>query len=245
MLIEFGDITIHQARCEDILPTLGSADMVLTDPPYRLDSPAFELFEPLCQSLYCFGDVNQIAERWFSRCRMPHKRLLVWHYRNSPKARGRWRSAMQGIIYGHRDGAPFDEDAIRIPYSEGAKKLHGRVRPSGGRLDKCLPYRTDRGALPRDVIEVPALTGHRSRERVGGHPDQKPIVLIEKLIRSVAPRSVIDPYMGTGTTLVACKRLGIPCIGIEAERKWCDIASQRLEAEALENSTVQKRLFDE
>ena len=220
-------ITIYNADCRDVLPMLGKFDLLLTDPPYELDAPAFDLMEPLCESMYCFGDIEVIAERWFRACGMANKRLLVWYYKNSPKPRGRWRQAMQGIIYGYNDDAPFDQDAVRVEYTEGAKKLNGRTRPSAGRLATAEKYDTSKGALPRSVIECPALLGHRSRERVG-HRDQKPLELIDRLIRSAKAGSVIDPYMGSGTTLVACQRLGVPCIGIEVERKWCEAAVRRL-----------------
>jgi site-specific DNA-methyltransferase (adenine-specific) len=157
-------------------------------------------------SIYVFGDKNMIAEHWFSELHLPYKELLIWYYKNSPKPRGRWRQSMQGLIYGYKSNdSPFYENEARIEYLPATKRLNGRTRPSPGRLRVCKPYVTSVGALPRDVIEHPALLGHLSKERVG-HPDQKPIGLIEKLILTSSNRGdiVFDPFLGSGTTLKAC-----------------------------------------
>src|SRR5208337_2456057 len=137
--------------------------------------------------------------------KIKHKTLLIWHYVNSPKARGRWRGSMQAIIYGYKSvDSVFNEDAARVPYTPAAAKLNGRLRPSNGRMAATMAYDTSKGALPRDVLLHPALLGHLSSERVG-HDDQKPLGLIRKLIltSSNVGNLVFDPYSGSGTTLVA------------------------------------------
>lgn len=67
-----------------------------------------------------------------------------------------------------------------------------------------------------------------------GHPTQKPEALMRWCL-SFAPDdcAVLDPFMGSGTTLVAAKRLGRKAIGIERERKYCDLAIERLRQSAL------------
>ncbi len=71
-------------------------------------------------------------------------------------------------------------------------------------------------------------------ERVG-HPTQKPEAVIRWALLEAPQdvRSVVDPFMGSGTTLVACKRLGRACVGIEREERYCEIAARRLQQEAL------------
>ena len=126
---------------------------------------------------------------------------------------------MQAIIYGYfSQNSIFHEDEARVEYLPATKKLNGRIRPSSGNHSgkKKLPYDTSKGALPRDVIDHPALTGHLSRERVG-HPDQKPLGLIEKIIRSSSNPDdlVLDSFLGSGTTLFACINTGRRCVGFE------------------------------
>jgi site-specific DNA-methyltransferase (adenine-specific) len=64
------------------------------------------------------------------------------------------------------------------------------------------------------------------------HPAQKPISLIKNLL-SVGGDLLLDPFMGSGTTLVAAKQLGRKAIGIEIEEKYCEIAAKRLGQEVL------------
>lgn len=64
------------------------------------------------------------------------------------------------------------------------------------------------------------------------HPTQKPVELMSFCINHAGNiSSVIDPFMGSGTTLRACKDAGIKCVGIEREEAYCEIASRRLEQE--------------
>ncbi len=69
---------------------------------------------------------------------------------------------------------------------------------------------------------------------VTGHPSQKPLRLMSELIEIAKPASILDPFMGSGTTLVAAKRAGLPAIGIEIEERYCEIAAKRLSQEVFE-----------
>ena len=66
-----------------------------------------------------------------------------------------------------------------------------------------------------------------------GHPYEKPIKLIEYLLKRSNAESILDPFAGSGTTLRACKDLGRKFIGIEISKEYCDIAVKRLEQEVL------------
>ncbi len=227
---------IYHGDCLKIMPFIpsGSVDLIITDPPYEIEDlrPFYsEMLRVLSKdgSMYVFGNKNMIAEHWFSQLKIEHKELLIWHYKNSPKPKGRWRMSMQPIIYGYRGNSIFNEDDIRIEYQESTKKLNGRIRPSSGRMNKCSAYDTSKGALPRDVIERPALLGHLSKERVG-HRDQKPLNIIKDLILASSNKGqlILDCFSGSGTTAVACKITMRNFIVIEKEQKNFDMSNKRL-----------------
>jgi len=87
-----------------------------------------------------------------------------------------------------------------------------------------------------DIDAVARIFRMRPMNMDGGkvHPTQKPEALMCWAL-SLAPdaRTVLDPFMGSGTTLVACKRLGRACVGIEREERYCEEAVKRLSQGAL------------
>ena len=90
--------------------------------------------------------------------------------------------------------------------------------------------------LPFAVIAV-GLTGCAEAT---GHPTQKNVRLMERIIQMTKADAILDPFMGSGTTGVACVRLGKSFTGIERERKYFDIACKRIE-----QAYAQPRLFQD
>jgi DNA modification methylase len=72
--------------------------------------------------------------------------------------------------------------------------------------------------------------GFTTRTDEKEHPMQKPLALMRWVLslKEIPAGTVLDPYMGAGTTLVACKQLGRKAIGIEIEERYCEIAAKRL-----------------
>src|ERR1017187_7708 len=166
-----------------------------------------------------------------------------------------WQRRVLGLLWQviPDDGAIF--------YNHRQRVEHGKVRLPLG-MDFGIPLRQiitwDRGtaigpnlrhfatgaewiflfAKPEFRLTDPAASGRGDVWRLGmaqedyRHPAPFPLSLPLRALEETGPRSVLDPYAGTGTTLVAAKRLGIPAIGIEQNERYCEVIAGRLSLDA-------------
>ena len=72
------------------------------------------------------------------------------------------------------------------------------------------------------------------RSRNALHPTEKPLELMAKIVKNLAPGVVVDPFAGSGTTLLAAKNLGRKAVGFEIEERHCETAAQRLSQQVLD-----------
>lgn len=121
----------------------------------------------------------------------------------------------------------FRKDSVRIPYD--AKKIEMYLRDKRYKDKKARYEHLSKGRYATNILSIPSLKG-ASKEKCG-HPSQKPIELINKLIlMSTDPKDlVIDPFLGSGTTAVAAETLEREWIGIELNQGYCDICRRRLD----------------
>ncbi len=132
----------------------------------------------------------------------------------------------------------FDRDAVREPYTDGfLNGAAGRVRAATkGRFsagEKETTYTAhERGALPRDVIKVPALAGGAGLKERVDHPTQKPLALCEKLLKSCRQPAeagyVLIPFAGSGSECVAAAALGLPFVAVEMNPDYVKLCRERL-----------------
>lgn len=92
------------------------------------------------------------------------------------------------------------------------------------------------GKDPKPRTSATSVTGLNDRSSADGHPCAKPRPFMGWLVNKASLESdlVIDPFMGSGTTLTACKDTGRRAIGIEIEERYCEIAAKRLSQEVFE-----------
>jgi len=168
-----------------------------------------------------------------------NRRWIIWHYTNkNVPSLNFWQRSHESILVLWKADKVFNRDSVREPYTEsflsgaaGKERAETKGRFSKG--DKKTKYNAhSEGALPRDVIKIPALAGGAGmRERVD-HPTQKPLALCEKLIKSCLQDQsdgyLLVPFAGSGSECVAAKNLGVSCIGIEINEDYINLINSRI-----------------
>lgn len=196
-------IQIYHGDCREILPQLPKVDLVLTDPPYNVGLD------------YCDGDdrpdYKNWLSSWFSVCPKPliftcgTVNLSLWHEIEKPTWTCIWVKTNQNSF----------------------SKLGGP-----NMWEPVLVYGKPDHRVERDVWIVPIA----GQDECEGHPCPKSMRFWKQLMSTFSINTadtILDPFMGSGTTLRAAKDLGRKAIGIEIEEKYCEIAVKRLRQEVL------------
>lgn len=195
---------LYHGDCLEIMPTLEPVDLVLTDPPYGMGYKC---------------DMTSMAKR--------------------------------GTAYGGKswdvkfdDNTPFNPKpflnyncAILFGYNHFAEKL-----PKGTVLVWIKVFDSGYGKFFSDAelawmnrgegVYCQRDTSMKGINKTRLHPTQKPVGIMEWCIeKSKTNGLILDPYLGSGTTAIACERLNRRWIGIEIEEKYCEIAAKRIEKE--------------
>ena len=169
---------------------------------------------------------------------------IVWCY-TGPSNTQRWFPRKHDVIlfYAKSPAAVFDRDAVRIPYKQ-LNTQHaadgGATGGIGGNLtSETVGEYEDRGKVPEDhwSEDRDGMTpvGRIARERVG-YPTQKPEALVERIIKATSREgdTVLDAFVGGGTTPVVAQRLGRQWIAIDQSRVGVAVTAARLKSSAVE-----------
>ena len=239
--------TIEQADCLDYLRDIPdeSVDVTFADPPFNLNKkyssyrdkldveryvdwcnkwlrelvrvtkPTGSIFIhniPKWLTYYC-AELNRIADfkhwiAWDAMSTPLGKTLLPTHY---------------GILYYAKDASQLKFYDIRYPHHR-CRKCEILRKDYGGKKDRLHPF----GPIVSDVWTDLHRIKHNKRR--DSHPCQLPIHLLERIILMSTDEgdTVLDPFMGTGTTAIAAKRLGRNFVGIELDADYVEIANNHL-----------------
>lgn len=206
-----GDCTLYLADCLDVLPTLGVVDAVVTDPPYGIDGGVGGDSREYEKAKY--SGVFKDSPKYIDDVCVP---VISWCVANSGAAAVTPGIRCLGLYPQWRDIGAFWTPASCTHGPWGMTTF----QPI---LFYGLDWRAGKGAMPsgRQVTEA---------AEKNGHPCPKPIRAWRWLVDKTAkPEStVLDPFMGSGTTGVACVQLGRKFIGIEIDPDYFDIACERI-----------------
>jgi site-specific DNA-methyltransferase (adenine-specific) len=223
-----GTCTIYLGDCRDVLPEL-IADVVITDPPYGInDRP---LGPAKGRRLHWSPDGHQVSNTWHPASTWDDEIDPAWPALVCVTAPvvawfGQWRKR--------------EEVAAAMPWPLRAEIIWAKDRHVGAPTplaprDERIWLFSAQGIKPRtfettvwDVAGVPSWA-HKD------HKNEKPISLLCRLAALLTDpgQLILDPFMGSGTTLRAAKDLGRRAIGIEIEERYCEIAARRLGQEVL------------
>ncbi len=212
-------INIYHGDCLQILPTLeaNSVDFVLTDPPYLVgytgrwdgDRVAIVGDDDPTWLAPCFSEIFRIMKRdtfCVSFYGWPHADLFVGH----------WKAI------GFR----------LVSHLAFVKNVWGLGRITRGQHETGYLMAKGYPAIPSNPISD---TIEWEREHEAFHPNQKPLSALYPLVAAYAPEQgvLLDPFMGSGSSLRAAKDFGLAAIGIEIEERHCRYAANRMAQEIL------------
>ena len=128
------------------------------------------------------------------------------------------------------DAVKFNKDAVRVPYDTATIETY--LKDKRYKDMDARRAHLEKGKYATNILRVPSLKGN-SKEKCG-HPSQKPLGLIEKLIACATDEGdlVLDPFLGSGTTAAAAKKLQRQWLGIEKDERYIQIAQKRLATES-------------
>ncbi len=212
---QHGGITIYHGDCRDVMEQweglrTQSFDLLLTDPPYGIGEAAGKNASR--------GNIAVAVDYWKSTWDdATAEDALVFARRLA-----RWQIVFGGNYY----NLPPTSCWLVWDKENGGNDF-ADCELAWTNLKKAVRKITYRWA---GMLQQPG----RQKE-IRQHPTQKPEPVMVWAL-SQAPqdvRTVLDPFMGSGTTLMACNRLGKSCVGIEREERYCEIAAKRLAQDAL------------
>ena len=209
-------VAIAHGDCREILPELGKVDLVLTDPPYELQAKGGGIgakrkyLADIAGHIDGGFDIDMVDQfdNWMVFCGKRQLLRLLQKAESKVWALVTWNKPNPTPLC----AGNYLPDTEYIVHAYTSGRLFGEYR------DKA-----------RYIV-------HPVEQNAFAHPSVKPLAVVSKLVRlgTQEGETILDPFMGSGTTLRAAKDLGRKAIGIELEEKYCEIAVKRLGQEVFD-----------
>lgn len=201
-------ITIYLGDCREILPQLEQVELVVTDPPYGIDYQSSHRISNQRLPKITGDDEYPM---WIFTMVKPSIAMLVWC---------RW-----DILSNLPKPKSF------IVWDKGTHSMGDLEHEYGRQWEAIAFYPGPNHAFTNRPVDI--IRCMRVAPELLVHPNEKPVGAVKPLIVAHPPGIILDPFMGSGTTLRAAKDLGRKAIGIEIEEKYCEIAAKRLSQEVM------------
>lgn len=233
-----------------------SVDMIFADPPYNIRKADWDRFESqeqyiswslqwireaarilkpsgslfICGFTEVLADLKHPAMKYFKGCKW-----LIWHYKNKANLGSDWGRSHESILLLRKSkNFTMNIDMVRIPYNEHTLKYPSHPQAETSQYGNGKARSSDwtpnpLGAKPKDVIEIPTTCNGMGEKTP--HPTQKPEELVRKFVLAASDPGdiILDPFSGSGTTLVVAEQLGRQWIGCEINPEYNKWAIDRID----------------
>jgi adenine-specific DNA-methyltransferase len=248
---------VHEGDCREMLRVIpdGVIQLVVTSPPYNLgkeyenrlhlDDYIEEQREVITECVRVLADggsicwqvgnfvddgaiipIDSLLYPIFAGLGLKMRNRIIWHFEHGLHCSRRFSGRYETIMWFTKgDDHFFNVDPIRVPQKYPGKKYFRG--PKAGQYS-CNPL----GKNPGDVWTIPNVKSNHVEKT--GHPCQFPVELIERLVLSLTREGdwVLDPFLGTGTSVIAAVRHKRRGIGAEILKKYVEIAKSRIDLAA-------------
>ena len=265
-------IVVYPGNCLDLLHRIpdGSMQLIVTSPPYNIGKEyekklklkayldqqkeviheCFRILSPrgsICWQVGNYVDngsiipLDTVLYPIFTELGLTMRNRVIWHFEHGLHCSKRFSGRYETIIWFTKSkDYVFNLDPVRIPQKYPGKKYF--KGPKAGKYS-CNPL----GKNPGDLWVIPNVKSNHVEKTE--HPCQFPVELIERLVLSMTNEGdwVFDPFLGTGTTIVAAIRHNRRGAGAETVDKYVDIARDRIKQEMagiLRTRPMHKPVYD-
>lgn len=204
-----GRATLYLGDCREVIPTLHSVAGVLTDPPFGISYKSGHATDALWAGGKSIANDHDTTARDEALAMFDELPALVFGSRRKPETPG------CRMVLTWDKGPALGMGDLSLPWKPTTEEIHV--------VGKGFVGARDKGA----VIYHPPVQSMAKNGRQ--HPNEKPVGLLRKLLQSLPDGLICDPFMGVGSTGVACVLEQRPFVGCEVSTEYFDIACRRIE----------------
>lgn len=238
-------VRLYLGDMREVLPALRlQADCIVTDPPYAETSLAWDrwpdgwpaLAATVANSMWCFGSMRMFLDRAPEFGDWKLSQDVVWEKETGTNfTADRFRRVHEHALHWYRGSwGDIPVEPVRTVHLGHIRGTVTRTVHSGMHTGKVgrKDWTDDGTRLMKSVIYAKGLRGKAL------HPTQKPSGILQPLIEYACPPDglVVDPFAGSGSTLMTARMIGRRAVGIEANEKYCELAATWLSQLVLEVS---------